>query len=190
MRVVALPELQETSDLPCDTGSDVSVLEAEFGAGGVVDLGLVGEGWNGKVGRWSPAASAIEARAREARVWLRDLAREAHTQGGDGNGDGDKDVDIVVVTHGGFLHYFTEDWEGNEKFTGTGWANTEVRSYEFVDAGMGDEAASLVETRESRRARRGSERGLSGDEQRQLRASAEREWAQSGFQGGAESAKL
>ena len=96
----------------------------------------------------------------------------------------------MVVTHGGYLHYFTEDWEGNEKFTGTGWENTEYRSYEFVDETFKDPAASLVETRESRAARTGSEIPLTLDEQRELRASAEREWKESGFQSGGESAKL
>ena len=184
LKVAALPELQETSDLPCDTGSEPSILAAEFSSGqlaGTVDLALVKEGWNSKQGRWSPAASAIEARARDARIWLRNLAQ---SQSGDG------DVDIVVVTHGGYLHYFTEDWQGNEKFVGTGWANTEYRSYEFVDPSFRDSAASLIETRESRAERTGSEKPLSEDEQRELRASAEREWRESGFQSGPEVAKL
>jgi hypothetical protein len=42
--------------------------------------------------------------------------------------------------------------------------------------------ASLRETRESRERRRGTERGLTEDEQRELRASREREWTESGFQ--------
>jgi broad specificity phosphatase PhoE len=184
LKVTALPELQETSDLPCDTGFEPSVLAAEFGSGqyaGTVDLALVKEGWNNKKGRWSPAAAAIEARARDARIWLRNLGQSAQA-------DSDADVDIVVVTHGGYLHYFTEDWEGNNQFTGTGWANTEYRSYEFVDAG--DESASLAETRSSRLARKGKEIPLSADEQRELKAAAEREWRESGFQSEGESAKL
>ena len=142
------------------------------------------QGWNDKRGRWSPAASAIEARAKDARIWLRNLAQSSQRS------SPEADVDIVVVTHGGYLHYFTEDWEGNEKFMGTGWANTEFRSYGFVDAG--DEAASLMETRESRDRRKGAEKPLSADEQRELRVSAEREWRESGFQNGSgiESAKL
>jgi broad specificity phosphatase PhoE len=49
VRVVALPEAQETSDLPCDTGSDPDVLKAEFDDL-PVDLSLLKEGWNDKVG--------------------------------------------------------------------------------------------------------------------------------------------
>lgn len=103
VRVRALPEIQETSDLPCDTGSDAAVLEAEFAQGefaGMVDLSLVHEGWNEKTGRFEPGSTAIQARARDARVWLRALGREQR---------GVDDVHVVVVTHGGFLHYFTED---------------------------------------------------------------------------------
>lgn len=50
LKVVALPEAQEAGDLPCDTGSDVGVLREEFDEHGPVDLGLVAEDWNVKVG--------------------------------------------------------------------------------------------------------------------------------------------
>jgi hypothetical protein len=46
----------------------------------------------------------------------------------------------------------------------------------------GSEGASLSETRESRERRRGTEKGLTADEQRELRASREREWKECGFQ--------
>ena len=91
MKVIALPELQETSDLPCDTGSDIAILLEEF-ADQPVDLGLVVKGWNSKAEKWAATNTAIKKRAREARVWLR--ARE--------------EEHIAVVTHGGFLHFLTE----------------------------------------------------------------------------------
>ena len=50
LKVIALPDVQETSDHPCDTGSNPDKLEEEFGKGGRVDLSLVHEGWNVKVG--------------------------------------------------------------------------------------------------------------------------------------------
>jgi hypothetical protein len=51
LKIVALPEIQETSDVACDTGSDVAVLKKEVDEKGLpVDLGLVVEGWNSKVG--------------------------------------------------------------------------------------------------------------------------------------------
>jgi len=168
--VLALPEAQETSDLPCDTGSSVTALEAEFNKGGEkVDLSRVGEDWYSKIGKWSPASSAIEARARTARIFLKRLGEEALAAG-------QEDVQIVLVTHGGFLHYFTEDWDGALGSVGTGWSNTEFRSYNFVDED------SIRETKESRERRRGTEKELSRDEQRELRDAAEREWGLAGFQ--------
>lgn len=55
VKIVALPELQETSDVACDTGSDVSDLEREFSdkqgpSGPVIDLSLLDKDWNSKVG--------------------------------------------------------------------------------------------------------------------------------------------
>jgi len=52
VQVIALPSLQEASNLPCDTGSDIEVLQEEF-ENTVADLGLVEEGWQVKVGRWT-----------------------------------------------------------------------------------------------------------------------------------------
>lgn len=54
---------------------------------------------------------------------------------------------------GGFLHYLTEDWSSSDRYPGTGWANTEFRSYTF--SALEPEAAHLVETPESRQRRRG-----------------------------------
>jgi broad specificity phosphatase PhoE len=50
MKLIALPEAQETSDVPCDTGSDPAVLKKEFEECSLsVDLSLLEEGWNIKV---------------------------------------------------------------------------------------------------------------------------------------------
>ncbi|KAF7889265.1 uncharacterized protein EAF01_010758 [Botrytis porri] len=171
--ILALPEIQETSTLPCDTGSAPAALAEEFS--GSVDLGLVHEGWNSKSGRWASNAQAIEKRAREARVWLRELGEKAEREG-------EEDVNIVVVTHGGFLHYFTDDWEDSTLFVGTGWSNTEFRSYQFRAADSSDPNAAIQETKESRERRKGTEKPLTDDEQRNLRAAAESGWQQDGFQ--------
>lgn len=60
-------------------------------------------------------------------------------------------VDSADVQLGAFLHYLTEDWTDSNKFHGTGWANTEYRSYTFAPEQLGD--ARLTETTESRRRR-------------------------------------
>ena len=101
MKVIALPEAQETSDLPSDTGSDLDVLKEEM-ADKPVDLSLVHEGWNSKKDKWAPAPEAIEKRAGEARRWLK--ARP--------------EKEVILVTHGGFLHYLTEDWSDSGTFIG------------------------------------------------------------------------
>lgn len=85
-----------------------------------------------------------------------------------------------MVSHGGVLHYFTEDWENSSQFqgkldlhsilsrrnltgySGTGWVNTEYRTYAFSDRvdlddledhRLDSDNASLVETLESRQGR-------------------------------------
>ena len=96
-KIIALPELQETGDLPCDRGSDVDLLQKEMD-GKPVDLSLVHGEWNSKQGKWAPDHRSVELRARQVRQWLR--ARP--------------EKEIVVVTHGGFLHYLTDDWSGTK----------------------------------------------------------------------------
>lgn len=49
-----------------------------------------------KKGKWAPSSNALLARARAARQWLK--ARP--------------EKEIAVVSHGGFLHYLTNDWTG------------------------------------------------------------------------------
>lgn len=106
LKVIALPELQETSDLPCDTGSSVEEIEREF-AGKAVDTSLMhhpeNKDWNNKQGRWAPSSQAIDARATVAREWLYNRPEK----------------EIAVVTHGGFLHYFTQDWSDTHRMDGT-----------------------------------------------------------------------
>lgn len=98
---MALPEAQETSDVPCDTGSDPHILHQEM-SGLPIDLSLVQPGWNNKTGQWAPTSDAIAARAKQARQWLK--ARP--------------EKEIVLVTHGGYLHYFTEDWSDSNVYAG------------------------------------------------------------------------
>ncbi|KAJ5460861.1 uncharacterized protein N7458_002413 [Penicillium daleae] len=145
MKLIALPDTQETSDVPCDTGSEPAVLQEEF-AGKPVDLELVHEGWNNKDGRYAPTNRALKERARAARRWLK--ARP--------------EKEIILVTHGGFLHYFTEDWEDSSQYQGTGWVNTEYRTYTFTDEAHNEDLeghaldgdnATLTETLESRQRR-------------------------------------
>jgi broad specificity phosphatase PhoE len=115
MTILALPELQETSSLPCDTGSSVSDLRATF-PDAPVDWSDVPDEWTSKEGRWAPTTRAVQERARELRNWLRDRP----------------EAEIVLVTHGGLLHHLTEDWDEHDVYSGTGWQNTEWRTYYFT----------------------------------------------------------
>lgn len=88
LTIIALPELQETSDLPCDTGSSLSHLAHEF-AGKSIDFTHVQPGWTVKTGKWGPDKEAITKRAQEAREWLAKRPEK----------------EIVVVTHGSYRSF-------------------------------------------------------------------------------------
>ncbi|KAJ4301316.1 hypothetical protein N0V90_003407 [Kalmusia sp. IMI 367209] len=168
LRIIALPELQETSSDPCDTGSSIAELRKEY-EGKPVDLSLLYEGWNDKsVGKFRPTTDLTEQRAGEVRKILQDKAQ--------GN--------VAVVAHGGLLHYLTEDWEGSSSGSGTGWTNCEYRTYVF-DHSSSDaiERAAIIETNDSiqRRYASGSYRPLTPAEQRELRVEAEKMWAADGY---------
>ncbi|KAJ5751918.1 phosphoglycerate mutase-like protein [Penicillium odoratum] len=142
MKMVALPDLQEISDFPCDIGTERADLQREMEESNLpVDLSLVELNWTKKTGRYEPTRDKIRGRARDVRAWLKSRPEK----------------EIAVVSHGGFLHFLTEDWEDACKYDGTGWANAECRTYEFVaDIGGLNEKfdeAPMQETRESRQKR-------------------------------------
>lgn len=134
LKVVANPLFQEWTDIPCDMPLSTSSLCQEF-ADAPVDLSLLTGPWNVKAGLFAIDKDAIEGRAREARRWLSER----------------KEGNVVVVTHGGFVHYLTENWEGFDEMRGTGWENMEYRSYQMEQGGDG--GMRLVEMEESRRRR-------------------------------------
>ena len=151
LRIIALPDAQETSSDPCDIGTDLPALSTFLSSQDPpwpVDLSLLTENWNQKPfhGRYSPHSDAIKARARAARHFLREKVAELMAK------EGRDDVQIVLISHGGFLHYFSDDWEGAATRPGTGWTNGEVRSFQFASLND-DPEARIVETTFSRQAR-------------------------------------
>ncbi len=115
--ILALPDAQETSEYPCDCGSDPKVLRQLCNSEGwPVDLSLIQDGWNNKSwdGRWSPTARRIKERARDARKTIRQALAELQKKG-------IESPEVILVTHGGCLHYFTDDWEESNLFSGK-WA--------------------------------------------------------------------
>lgn len=151
LKIVLTPRAQETSSKPSDTGSPISKLEEEFGD--KIDTRRMTESWNSNKGEWSMDTEYIERHVVELRHYIHNLNYEH----------------VVLVAHGGvslltllplcfsrlltmskFMHYFTEDWSdcpGMENETG--WANTEFRSYEFLE-GNGAHLRELKESRERR----------------------------------------
>ncbi|PHH65992.1 hypothetical protein CDD81_940 [Ophiocordyceps australis] len=157
--VAALDVLQEVSAAPCDVGSAREALRREFGS--EVDLAGVREGWTdkGPGSVFEPTVDKLTARAREARRALRDLVQgEEH---------------LVAVTHGGFLHFLTDDWQGIPEGRATGWDNCECRSYHLADPTGKDDDAALIETDQSRARRNFSAKPLSLQEKRELRAAVQ-----------------
>lgn len=74
---------------------------------------------------------------------------------------------------------------------GTGWANTEFRSYTFDPKTLPSSSSiapdqppsySLVETPQSRARRAGTEKALSEAEQRNLKQTAHNSWEKAGYQ--------
>lgn len=53
-KLILNPDLQETSDFPCDIGNDVPILRKEFEQSGVsIDYDLIPDDWNTKASAWS-----------------------------------------------------------------------------------------------------------------------------------------
>ena len=82
-----------------------------------------------------------------------------------------------------YLHYFTEDWSDSDRFNGTGWANTEVRSYTFDTNPERTANASLVETEASRQRRAGTVKPPkpSKEQQQDMKRSAQGSWEKQGL---------
>jgi broad specificity phosphatase PhoE len=179
-KILAVPDAQEISDDLCDTGSDPDVLgDIASRNAWLVDLSLVQDGWNGKSleGRYSPKDKAIRNRAHSVRLLLRQKIRELTDMG-------IKSPEVVLVTHGGFLHYITDDWEDSDVYAGTGWRNCETRSYQFEEdpvAGV-DAEARLVEITESRLRRGKTGPTIGREKQHELFETSMKKWESQGLQ--------
>ncbi|KAK3315676.1 phosphoglycerate mutase family protein [Apodospora peruviana] len=98
-RLILDPNLQERSNLPCDTGSEVTNLKERFPSS--VDFSGLGEGWFAKEGAFTADDQAVAARAKVVRKRLYQLSKEVEGTG--------KGKSIAVVTHGVFMKFLTED---------------------------------------------------------------------------------
>eukprot|EP01117_Protostelium_nocturnum_P013705 TRINITY_DN5143_c0_g1_i2.p1 TRINITY_DN5143_c0_g1~~TRINITY_DN5143_c0_g1_i2.p1 ORF type:complete len:222 (+),score=81.59 TRINITY_DN5143_c0_g1_i2:207-872(+) len=102
--IVIHPEIQEAGQCPCDTGSDVEVLQKEFP---FLDFSNVPQEWNSKSGFWSCEPQSLRKRAASFRKWLKSR----------------KERNIAIVTHGAFLSFIVDGFRG--------FANVEVREVHF-----------------------------------------------------------
>lgn len=103
-QVIIDPDLQERSDLPCDTGSGRLELNEAF-------LGLNFEGledeWFLKDGLYAADDVAVAKRAQRFRDRLRDIIALLEKDGEETNEGRRRNV--VVVTHGVFMKFLAED---------------------------------------------------------------------------------
>ncbi|KAK6508012.1 hypothetical protein TWF481_006432 [Arthrobotrys musiformis] len=151
-KIRANPYFQENGEWECDIGSTIPEIQ-EFLSNFVDDAAkendVVIRGYEHQscldfslVEKSSPewpekkrifAAKNVEKRGAYARDYLFDNYTE-------------KD-EVVIVSHGGYLHVLTEDWDSYDDMKGTGWENTERRSFVVKknDAGK----VVLEETEES-----------------------------------------
>lgn len=84
LKLLLVPESQETSDKKADTGSQVWKLKREFGEERIDDAN-VPQDWNSKDGEWGTSSENIWNKAREVREWVKR-----------------QDVkNLLLVTHGG-----------------------------------------------------------------------------------------
>lgn len=109
-RIVLKAELQETGDVPCDTGSPLLVLQERFATqAGALDFSNLWQGWEVKRGDFEDSGTALSARLLRFRDWL--AARPESR--------------IAVVGHHNFLVALL-------KVT---FLNCEVRQYELTPEG-------------------------------------------------------
>ncbi|KAF2730304.1 phosphoglycerate mutase family protein-like protein [Polyplosphaeria fusca] len=140
---LVIPQAQEASDLPCDTGHSLDelqkmlpqILPDDFDVS-KINMDAVEDGWNSKTGYWAFEHVALKQRAADLRSWLF-RRQEQH---------------ILLVTHGAFLHYLTEDWTGDDPNRGTAYLNCEVRQFQFTPSST-ENVAHIQETVESQKSR-------------------------------------
>ncbi|EUC27948.1 hypothetical protein COCVIDRAFT_37469 [Bipolaris victoriae FI3] len=145
---VLLPALQEVSNIGCDVGLADSAADLQrllpdlFEAGEIdfdlskIDASAVTPGWNSKDGYWAYEKTAISKRAADLRSWL--FQRP--------------EAQVLVVTHGAFAHFLTEDWDVEDPMLGTAYKNCEHRVFVFTPDSTAAKA-HVEETWESRRGR-------------------------------------
>lgn len=130
--------IQEVSDSPCNIPLNKEALEDK--ADEWIDTSMLENIDYTDRGADSPFRNVNERiveRARQARIWLRDLARHYSQTAG-------REAGIVVVTHGSFLAYMAMPspgfWRPRRLL---GWSNCQMRSFRFLAPNDDDDEAYL-----------------------------------------------
>lgn len=66
-------------------------------------------------------------------------------------------MQILLVTHGAFLHFLTEDWSIADPMNSTAYRNCETRQFVFTPESTAEDA-HLAETPESKKTRGAQEK--------------------------------
>ncbi|CAJ2510748.1 Uu.00g063730.m01.CDS01 [Anthostomella pinea] len=129
---------------PENVGSELDDIIEEFGK--KVETFQVTIDWylKGPGTQYDADAAAVEQRARCARHFIRDFARDAGENGR-----------IIVVSHSSFLHFLVEDFTGLTETLACSWEENTWRSFTFehLEPIGGNDPASLIETDQSLRDR-------------------------------------
>ncbi|KAI4869022.1 phosphoglycerate mutase-like protein [Hypoxylon rubiginosum] len=137
--VSLLPDLQEVNASPSGTGSPLSKLVDTYGEN--LEKETVPEDWyvKGPDTKNAPDPDKVEVRAWRARQSIRRATRIAARH--------HPDAHVVVVTHGEFAHWLTQDFAGITNNRNSAWWPAEFRSYRFADLQYtgDDDDATLVE---------------------------------------------
>ncbi len=99
-KLILDPDLQEHSNLPCDTGSDLGALRSRFPD---LDISSLGEEWYTNESAYAVDDAAVAASARSVRQRLERLVNNVVK-----DGVPETKKDIVVVTHGVFMKSLAE----------------------------------------------------------------------------------
>jgi len=103
-KLILDPDLQERSELPCDTGSSVGELTERFPGLDFSELERGdGDGWFAKKGRYTGDDDAVTARAADVRKRLWGIVNGLERS------EADEKKDVVVVTHGVFMKFLSQD---------------------------------------------------------------------------------
>src|SRR6201996_8157886 len=115
LNIIALPIAEEASAAPCDTGSELGLLQVEFPK--QVDFSEVKPGWWVHEGEFAFEPKALIARAAKLRRWINNRP----------------ETEIVLVSHGFFNHFLTRGVDESGARTTPWWNETELRTYTVVD---------------------------------------------------------